>query len=209
MAIRQLDELKSIRKELDEVSALREIERYFEEMELPDDEIEKRIRVASDFQRFFYGLFLTMLAGEALRQDYINDIRNEYLRICDRYDLRPNMNHIDRLSETIVDNTLENIDTDFYTSIGRSINIAECETNNSANYEELQEAIENGFTQKTWITMRDNKVRDTHVVLDNTTIGIDEFFQVGEAEMLFPCDEENGFDHPEEINNCRCVCIFS
>lgn len=209
MAIRQIDELKSIRKELDELSASQEIARYFEEMDLPSEEIDLRIKVANDFQRFFRGLFLAMLVGEGLRESYINDIRNEYIRICDRYDLIPNMAHIDRLAETIVDNTLQNIDTEYYTSIGRSINIAECETNNSANYDDLQDAINNGYTQKTWVTMRDNKVRETHTAIDGATIGIDELFQVGNAEMRFPCDEELAFDYPEEISNCRCTVIYS
>ena len=38
MAIRIFDELKTIRSELDEISALREIEKYFSEMELPEEE---------------------------------------------------------------------------------------------------------------------------------------------------------------------------
>lgn len=209
MAIRIFDELKVIRSELDEALARQEIEKYFSEMDLPDEEIELRIRVANDFQRFFHNLFLLMLTGEALREKYINDIRNEYIRICDRYDLIPNTAHIDRLAETIVDNTLQNIDNEFYTSIGRSVNIAEAETNNSANYDDLQDAIESGLTQKTWVTMRDNKVRDTHVALDGATIGIDELFQVGDAEMRFPCDEEVAFDYPEEIVGCRCTISYS
>lgn len=209
MAQRTFDELKSIRTELDELSAAREIEQYFSEMDLPEEEIELRIQVANDFQRFFRNLFLLMLTGEALREKYIDDIRSEYIRICDRYDLIPNMVHIDRLAETIVDNTLQNIDTEWYTSIGRSVNIAESETNNSANYDDLQDAIESGLTQKTWVTMRDNKVRESHVVLDGATIGVDELFQVGDAEMRFPCDEELAFDYPEEIVGCRCTVIYS
>lgn len=209
MAQRTFDELKSIRTELDELSAAREIEQYFSEMDLPEEEIELRIQVANDFQRFFRNLFLLMLTGETLREKYIDDIRSEYIRICDRYDLIPNMVHIDRLAETIVDNTLQNIDTEWYTSIGRSVNIAESETNNSANYDDLQDAIESGLTQKTWVTMRDNKVRDTHVAVDGATIGIDELFQVGDAEMRFPCDEELAFDYPEEIVGCRCTVLYS
>ena len=209
MAKRILDELKTIRSELDEISALREIEKYFSEMELPEEEIEKRISVANAFQRFFHGLFLSMLTGEAIREKYIDEIRTEYIRICDRFDLIPNMAHIDRLAETIVDNTLQNIDTEFYTSIGRSINIAETETNNSANYDDLQDAISNGYTQKTWVSQKDNRVRLTHAAIDGVTIPIDDMFQVGEAEMRFPCDEEVAFDYPEESVNCRCVVTYS
>lgn len=209
MAQRILDELKNIRQELDSLSATQSIIQYFDEMNLDDEEKNKRIAVATDFQRFFMGLFLLLVTAEVTREEIIEQISDEYIRILDRYDLRPNMGHIDRLAETIADNTLANLDKEFYTSVERSISIAETETNNSANYDDLQEAIESGFTQKTWITMRDNRVRDTHVVLDGATIGIDELFQVGNAEMRFPCDEELAFDSPEETVGCRCTISYS
>lgn len=209
MAKRILDELKNIRQELDSLSATQSIMQYFDEMDLDDEEKNKRIAVATDFQRFFMGLFLLLVTVEATRDEIIEQISDEYIRILDRYDLRPNMGHIDRLAETIADNTLANLDKEWYTSADRSIKIAETETNNSANYEELEIAKENGFTQKTWNTMRDNHVRATHVPLDGMTIGIDELFQVGDAEMRFPCDEEYAFDYPNEIANCRCHCTYS
>ena len=206
---RIIDELKTIKQEIDSVSAAQSIMQYFDEMDLDDDEKNKRIAVATDFQRFFMNLFLLLATEEVSREYVINRISEEYVRILDRYDLRPNMGHIDRLAETIADNTLANLDKEYYTSVDRSVKIAETETNNSSNYEELQEAIDSGFTQKTWITMKDNKVRNTHVALDGATIGIDEFFHVGEAEMLYPCDEINGFNYPEELNGCRCTISYS
>lgn len=209
MAIRQFDELKRIKKELDELAVSLEIINYFDEMDLPEEEIELRTKVASEFQRFFRNLFLVMATGEVIRESYIEDIRSEYIRICDKYGLTPNMSHIDRFAETIVDNTLQNINSDYYTSIERSITIAETETNNSANYDELQDMIAEGKTQKTWVTMRDKKVRDTHMAIDGMTIPIEEMFPVGNTEMLYPCDELNGFDSPEEIVGCRCTCVYS
>ena len=209
MAVRQFDELKSIRKELDLAFAKREIEKYFDEMELPKSEIEKRIRIAYDFQNFFVALFSAILLSEDSREQYISRIQREYTRICDKYDLRVNEPHINRLAETIVDNTMANIDTEWYTSTDRTIKIAETETNNSANYTELQEAKENGYTSKTWVTMNDNKVRATHRAVDGMTIGIDETFMVGNAEMRFPCDEEMAFEYPEELANCRCILTYS
>lgn len=204
MAIRQFDELKRIQKELDELAISLEIIKYFDEMDLPEEEIELRTKVASEFQHFFRNLFLIMATGEVIRESYIEDIRNEYIRICDKYGLTPNMSHIDRFAETIVDNTLQNINSDYYTSVERSITIAETETNNSANYDELQDMIAEGKTQKTWVTMQDNKVRETHMAIDGMTIGIDDLFEVGDALMRFPCDEEMAYDSPQEICGCRC-----
>ena len=209
MAIRQFDELKGIRQEIDLAAASRMIEAYFDEMALDDEDIEKRIKAANDFMRFFFALFLAMRENKISRDECIQRITDEYVRILDRYDYRPNMGHIDNLAEAITDNTLENIDSEWYTSVDRSVKIAETETNNSANYEGLQEAIDNGFTQKTWVTMQDNKVRETHRAIDGMTIGIDELFPVGNAEMRYPCDEEVAWDFPEESVNCRCVLQYS
>lgn len=209
MAIRQFDELKRIQKELDELAISLEIINYFDEMDLPEEEIELRTNMAIEFQRFFRNLFLIMATGEAIRETCIEDIRSEYIRICDKYNLIPNMSHIDRLAETIVDNTLQNLNNAYYTSVERTITIAETETNNSANYDELQDMIAEGKTQKTWVTMQDNKVRETHMAIDGMTIPIEDMFPVGNAEMLYPCDELNGFDFPEEVVGCRCTCIYS
>ena len=209
MAQRILDELKNIRQELDSLSATQSIIRYFDEMDLDDEEKNKRIAVATDFQRFFMGLFLLLVTAEVTREEIIEQISDEYIRILDRYDLRPNMGHIDRLAETIADNTLANLDKEWYTSTDRSIKIAETETNNSANYEELQEAIDSGYTLKTWETQNDEKVRITHQEVNGLTIPIEDYFLVGEAELLYPCDEVNGWNNPEELNNCRCVVKYS
>lgn len=209
MATRTFDELKSIRNELEEIEARRRIAEYFEEMFISDADKEKRIQTAYDFQALFRRLFTMMAIVEIARNQMIQTIMEEYIKVLDRYDYRPNMNHIRVFAETIVDNTLLNIDTDWYTSLDRSIKMAESETNNAANYEMDREAIEAGYTQKTWVTMQDNKVRDTHKALDGVTIDIGETFKVGMAEMRFPCDEELAFDYPEEIANCRCILEYS
>ena len=93
---------------------------------------------------------------------------------------------------------------DYWISINRARLIAQNEANTFLNYTEYIQAKENGFTQKTWLTMPDNKVRDTHEEVEGKTIGIDEFFQVGNSEMKFPHDWELNPD-PKETINCRCA----
>lgn len=204
MAIRIIDELKTIKSEIDELSVRKIIMDYFDEMGIPEEEISRRTNAAVDLERVFRNLFLLSLAGEVTREELINRLISEYSQIVLSYGYRPNYAHIERVAEDVIEHTLEKIDTEYMTSEGRAINIAENEINNVGNNDEYLEAKENGKTTKTWHTLRDNKVRDTHVVMDEVTIGIDEFFQVGEAEMLYPLDEENAYDHPEETNNCRC-----
>ena len=59
---------------------------------------------------------------------------------------------------------------------------------------------------KTWETVRDKKVRDTHAYLDGITIDIDnEFFTYDGDHALYP----GGFRKAENNVNCRCVIIIS
>lgn len=63
-----------------------------------------------------------------------------------------------------------------------------------------------GATHKTWITQRDDKVRDTHWYLDGLTVKIDEYFYTLNGDSaLHPM----GFGIPEEDINCRCYLNYS
>lgn len=55
---------------------------------------------------------------------------------------------------------------------------------------------------KTWETMDDNRVRDTHSYLNGMTIPVaDEFYTYNGNHAPYP----HGFDKPEEDINCRCI----
>ena len=72
------------------------------------------------------------------------------------------------------------------------------------NYTSYVDAKDLGRTQKTWLTMLDKKVRDTHEELEGQTIGIDDYFQVGNSQMLFPLDWSMS-PNPRETINGRCA----
>ena len=86
--------------------------------------------------------------------------------------------------------------------------IAENEANTMYEDEDYILALKEGMTRKKWVTIQDRRVRDTHREVEGVTIPIDEFFQVGNAQMLYPKDVINGGGYPEEIVNCRCSCIY-
>lgn len=73
-----------------------------------------------------------------------------------------------------------------------------------SNYGKYYEESEKGCLLKRWVTMNDGRERDTHKAVHDTTVGINEYFIVGGAEMLFPGDTEHGAPD-EEIINCRCA----
>ena len=55
--------------------------------------------------------------------------------------------------------------------------------------------------RKTWNTMLDDRVRDTHSYLESMTVGIDDKFYTYDGDSaMFP----GGFSLPENNVNCRC-----
>lgn len=108
-----------------------------------------------------------------------------------------------RISD-IVDTTIKNLDgDDYFLSDDRATLLGENETNFVCNTIQYESALDEGYTKKQWLTMKDEKVRDTHFIVDNQIIGINEYFYVGNSEMLYPMDMSRGAS-PEEVINCRC-----
>jgi SPP1 gp7 family putative phage head morphogenesis protein len=56
--------------------------------------------------------------------------------------------------------------------------------------------------KKQWITTLDGRTRATHAQAHGQIVGIDEYFKVGDALLMFPGDI---CDKPEEVINCRCT----
>ena len=86
------------------------------------------------------------------------------------------------------------------------VRIAETETHRIANTAALETAKKAGAKSKTWITMLDNRVRDTHEYLEGQTVGIDEEF------WTFDNDHASApglFELPQNNVNCRCELLFS
>jgi HK97 family phage portal protein len=88
----------------------------------------------------------------------------------------------------------------------RSENIATTEMLGSAHAGSFQAASDLGAERKTWITARDNRVRETHMEMEGKETGLKEPFMVGEGVRLqWPGDPSGP---PEEICRCRCDCLF-
>ena len=204
MAVRTLDELKTIKKEIDEAYIRKILMDYFDEMDVDDED--ERTEMAIRLERVVMDMFDDVY--KKTKEATIAAFIYEYTKVVEVSGYTIDPNRIEKVCTDIVNTTIENIETDYTTSVDRAILIAETETNNAANYSAYLKAKADGKTIKTWETMHDNKVRQTHVDIDGTEIGIDDMFQVGDAEMRFPCDGEYGYDHPEELVNCRCQCIY-
>lgn len=66
--------------------------------------------------------------------------------------------------------------------------------------------IRRGQVVKTWKTMRDSRVRDTHDFIEGVSVPIEDRFYTYDGDSArFPGD----FSKPENVVNCRCVLKYS
>ena len=208
----------------DDEEVKEEITKYFEEMELDEEEIEKRIGLAVDIEKGFRNLFILMLTAEIVgemledrRDDFVDFAYHDYMDAMvdngyssDTY--YSGYGYIEQYAKMrcteIVDTAILHKADDYYFTAEHSLAIGEDEGNAVGNYQREQMMIARGMKYKTWNTMKDNKVRHTHEVVDGRTIGIFEAFDVGNYQMMFPCDRSLGASM-KEIANCRCVLSYS
>lgn len=208
--MRLFDELNGITE--DEIL---DISDYFEEMELPDKEREKRKEFSEsmvDVMLFIFALFSVMRQYDYVNKRYIiSQLRSRYSDLVFRHmDIDKEVDdYIQKFSEEIVDTTLKHLDEEYYLSNDRATIISVNEANSILGYRQLQEAKEKGYTKKTWITEGDGKVRKTHREVDMKEIPIDEYFLVGDSLMMYPHDNITFDIDPKEVVNCRCSVVYS
>lgn len=92
-----------------------------------------------------------------------------------------------------------------YTS-NHVISVIRTEINAICNLAVLDSAFRSGKSRKRWRTFGDSRVRPTHQQADGQEVSIDEPFEVGGYQLMFPNDSSLGAP-PEEIVNCRCTMI--
>lgn len=202
--------------EIDELNEAEEkiidYDEYFSEMEISEEEKEKRKELAKKFEVLF--LFFLLAYSENKKIDYEAMIYEKYIVIASEFLKKDNIpSYIDdyarKLASDVVKTTVAHDGEEFYTSKERGMLISANEANALGNYNQQIQAIKNGMRYKTWITERDKKVRHTHRAIDGKKISIFEPFEVGESLMMFPKDMETFNTDMREIANCRCVAKYS
>lgn len=198
------------------------IDRFFKEMSLSDEEKKRREDLARELEALFFLLFTEIEAEKLIKKD-VSEIDTEYYKdmafrryredtevyivlvaaLLGRKTIKEELleNIKSRVSD-IVDTTLK-FDDEYYTSKDRATLLGCNEANYVGNDTQNDIAINQGYTRKQWETMRDEKVRFTHSEVDGVVIGINEYFKVGQAEMLYPMDMSRNAP-PKECINCRC-----
>lgn len=184
-------------------------EQFFGEMELSDDEIQKRIELAEKLEDGF--LFVLALLFTMQQYNEVNwerarlEYENRYLSVLSGYvTITPYIrNYVRSMSYDVMDSTRNHQSDIYYYSPDRSRFMAENESNFARSYQVNEDAVESGATRKRWITMRDKKVRETHREVDGQVKAIDDLFYVGGSLMGYPRDSSLGASS-SEIVGCRC-----
>ena len=224
----RFDELNALARKDDKRNI--DIDRYFDEMELPQSNKEVRKEFAKRFGDELFTalalLFLFLQYGTATGIETVKrTVERSLLNAINTY-THANSELTEMASqyaERFVDTTVENAEkyglfdeskeiTDrdlqkvayFFSEIRAKFNAADT-ANSVFNYDEYREAVEDGRQYKQWVTMKDERVRRTHSEVDGMIIPMNELFQVGKATLRYPHDWDMGEGHEEELINCRCT----
>lgn len=196
--------------DFDEINKL-EYEDYFDEMDIEDDALKERVKAAVALDnRVGATLAWIERTRPSVRAMY-NRLYEAYMDMLDDIDAEDEEYLEERaiqFAEEVTKSTNNHSPDGYWTSADRAAEIAKNESAIVNNHREFEEAKRRGKKYKTWNTMGDNKVRDSHVFMEGTRIGIDEMFDVNGSDMMFPGDTEHGAA-PEEIINCRCWLTYS
>lgn len=187
---------------------------YFENMQISEEEKEKRVRLANLLLADV--LFLFALSKRNQDHHYLSEtFQKRYLSSVKKV-TEPDQKmqrYIQKVCDSIVDTTLKggsltsskaNKPQDPYVvSVDRATNVAENEANAILNGDEYITAVKNGCTKKRWKSYRDERVRADHADVDRQVVDISRPFRVGKYMMMYPKDDSLGAGL-EEIVNCRC-----
>lgn len=187
------DELNTLRRRLSE---------YFEEYETETGERKARIKsrdAVYDIIDMMLDLFLLAYANgvTAVNEQFGTNIE-------------PTPEDIERTVYQKIDGaTWEDRVWTWYDEDGTEddiMRIAETESHRDGNTAAVETAVKAGAKSKTWVTMNDDRVRDTHFWLEGLTVGVDDDFYTYDGDHA---PAPGLFQLAENNVNCRCELQFA
>lgn len=184
-------------------------EEYFSAVDVPQIERDKRVQLAEDIDDSYDELFdlitIMVLMNEPIDREYLYGYLGT--RIADIGDGSDYLNeYADVVAREVIDTTLDHEGEEWFTSEDRKLLLAAGDAQTIGNYEQLEKAIKDGKTHKTWRSELLKTTRKDHSEMHGRTIPIMEMFQFSDCEMAFPHDVVNGT--AKQIANCRCSLVF-
>lgn len=193
-------------------------EQYFGEMDLTDEQLRERLLFSLKFENSVLSALtkvevihkydeLNNLTTQAVADELARQYEELYADIAEADE--EIKKYISAFALSVIATTLDHIDEEYYTSYDRARLITENEANTSINYADFSRARNQGYTHKTWKTMEDPAVRQTHREVANETIPIGDYFVVGNSMMRYPKDLDGINVTGEEVVNCRCTITYT
>ena len=188
---------------------------FFGEMDISREQADKRTRTAKSVYKFTLEALMALYymvqdGGWSNYEEIADEMKKSYSGYLERLGITFTAlftaTHVEETVAVIINATLRHTDDPYFFSRDRATLIAENEANSIWNDSEFQDALDAGRSMKTWHTMQDKRVRKTHQEVEGVTIPISEYFQVGQALLLYP---RAACDFPEEVVNCRCSVSYS
>lgn len=186
---------------------------YFAPMQISEEQKRKRVELAEELDAVFIALLSEYFYADQLDAVVASDIydrtREAYLlAIGTAVEVDDYLyNHGVEVIASTIEVLLRHDEEPYYFSKDRARAIAENESNSVWNHTEYEDAVKNK-KYKTWRTVMDNRVRDTHVEMNGVTIPINDVFHLQGGDCYYPRSDELGMDD-SEICGCRCSLSFS
>lgn len=184
-----LDVIDELKPKLDEVRAMSTPFPLLPQSREPKSSSAGRERIEDDFLEYL--IFAYQNGIEAVNEMLATGIMPNDDKMYSSLTLKiEGKTYVDRVREYVAKG-----DT------GALMKVAETEYHRMFNEAILSGGMEAGATTKTWVTMQDSKVRDTHDYLFGETIPIDENFYTYDGDYA---KTPSGFTRAENNVNCRC-----
>lgn len=195
-------------------------EKYFGEMGLTKAQYLRRLKMAEELEDIFFWLFYTIIIldddsdksipsverdiaeGFYVGKSYVSESAKKLISesVSKRVAMTAEISEIiSRTVDFVVDSTVRHKNDKWYQSKDRAVWNAEETANTICNADEFDQAKDNGKGKKKWISMKDERVRESHRNVDDELKPIDERFSNG---LMYP-REPGAPEH--EVANCRCT----
>ena len=220
-------------QKFDELNLFKISTKWFEGVDVTPEERKRRVQLSMDYCEIMIMLFYMIVEEQYEKQECVAFAEERLKVLAERDLGRENIAYINEWSKIkakdIVDETylkyeneiedallesdekvlkfeeegVEIPESEYWTSDFRALKIGIELSQTVYNFKELSDALDDGKTRKVWMTEADNRVRSTHEAIHGVDIPINEFFTVGNSQMLMPGDTAHGAEM-SEIANCRC-----
>ena len=204
-------------------------ERYFGEMKISDEQKRKRMELADKLEdEFLYILSLLFYAYPTIPPSIADELRDRYEQVLysqgiigdteiDDYiytsgiygDIRQRLrDHCEAFAFAAMAATMRHQEDPYFYSEDRAKYMAEDQSNYVYDNVDFFDAVEEGMAFKTWETVGDERVRNSHAEVEGLTIPIDEPFVLEGGMLMVPHDDSLGCADTELVG-CRCSVSYS